>query len=110
MITIKKIRQQHHSRSLDKIVVFGEGNDRYDIPKSEIQTTGRNVLIGLNLYEIANKYKANSMITVIKNGINPILNRYNYPELSVKMGIDEGDNLIVQYGHDKSSLIDIVRV
>jgi hypothetical protein len=28
----------------DKIVVFGEGNDRYDIPKSEIQTTGRNVL------------------------------------------------------------------
>jgi hypothetical protein len=24
----------------DKIVVFGEGNDRYDIPKSEIQTTG----------------------------------------------------------------------
>ncbi|MFL6383499.1 MAG: hypothetical protein ACJ712_00840 [Nitrososphaeraceae archaeon] len=43
----------------DKIVVFGEGNDRYDIPKSEIQTTGRNVLIGLNLYEIANKYKIN---------------------------------------------------
>jgi sporulation protein YlmC with PRC-barrel domain len=41
----------------DKIVVFGEGNDRYDIPKSEIQTTGRNVLIGLNLYEIAKKYK-----------------------------------------------------
>jgi hypothetical protein len=43
----------------DKIVVFGEGNDRYDIPKSEIQTTGRNVLIDLNLYEIANKYKVN---------------------------------------------------
>jgi adenylate cyclase len=45
--------------TFDKIVVFGEGNDRYDIPKSEIQTTGRNVLIGLNLYEIANKYKVN---------------------------------------------------
>ena len=66
MVTIRKIRQQHHSKSLDKIVVFGEGNDRCDIPKPEIQTTGRNVLIGLNLYEIANKYKANSMITVIK--------------------------------------------
>jgi hypothetical protein len=26
--------------TFDKIVVFGEGNDRYDIPKSEIQTTG----------------------------------------------------------------------
>jgi len=33
----------------DKIVVFGEKNDRYDFPKSEIQTTGRNVLIGLKL-------------------------------------------------------------
>src|ERR687887_632692 len=43
----------------DKIVVFGEANGRYDIPKSEIQTTGRNVLIGLNFYEIANKYKIN---------------------------------------------------
>ena len=45
--------------TFDKIVVFGEGNDRFDIPKSEIQTTERNVLIGLNLYEIANKYKVN---------------------------------------------------
>jgi adenylate cyclase len=51
---------------------------------------------------------ANSMITVIKNGINPTLNQYNYPELCVKIGIDEGENVIVQYGHDKSSLIDIL--
>ena len=41
----------------DKVVIFGQKNDRYDIPKSEIQTTGRNVLIGLNLDEIAKKYK-----------------------------------------------------
>jgi adenylate cyclase len=51
---------------------------------------------------------ANSMITVIKNGINPILKQYDYPELGVKIGIDEGENVIVQYGHDKSSLIDIL--
>ncbi|MFL6342572.1 MAG: adenylate/guanylate cyclase domain-containing protein [Nitrososphaeraceae archaeon] len=51
---------------------------------------------------------ANSMITVIKNGINPILNQYDYPELYVKIGIDEVENVIVQYGHDKSSLIDIL--
>jgi class 3 adenylate cyclase len=52
---------------------------------------------------------AKSMITVIKNGINPILNNeYDYPELSVKIGIDEGENVIVQYGHDKSSSIDIL--
>lgn len=41
----------------DKIIVFGEENNRYDIPKSEIQMTGRNVLIGLNVEEIAKKYK-----------------------------------------------------
>ena len=41
----------------DKIVVFGERNDRYDIPKSKIQMTSRNVLIGLRLDEIAKKYK-----------------------------------------------------
>jgi adenylate cyclase len=51
---------------------------------------------------------AKSMITVIKNGINPILKQYDYPELGVKIGIDEGENVIVQYGHDKSSLIDIL--
>jgi hypothetical protein len=28
-----------------------------DIPVSEIQTTGRNVLIGLNMSDIINKYK-----------------------------------------------------
>ena len=43
----------------DKIVVFGEGNDRYDILKSEIKTTGRNVLIGLNRSEIEKRYKVN---------------------------------------------------
>jgi adenylate cyclase len=51
---------------------------------------------------------AKSMITVIKNGINPILNKYDYPELGVRIGIDEGENVIVQYGHDKSSFIDIL--
>src|ERR687883_1899394 len=51
---------------------------------------------------------ANSMITVIKKGINSILKQYDYPELCVKVGIDEGENVIVQYGHDKSSLIDIL--
>ena len=51
---------------------------------------------------------AKSMITVIKNGINPILNQYDYPELRVKIGLDEGESVIVPYGHDKSSLIDIL--
>jgi hypothetical protein len=41
----------------DKIIIFGERNSRYDIPKSEIQFTGRNVLIGLNLQTIVKRYK-----------------------------------------------------
>ncbi|TLY05410.1 MAG: adenylate/guanylate cyclase domain-containing protein [Thaumarchaeota archaeon] len=51
---------------------------------------------------------ARSMLTVVKNGINPILNQYDYPELNVKIGMDEGENVIVQYGHGKSSQIDIL--
>ena len=43
----------------DKIVVFGERDVRYDVPKSDIQMTGRNVLIGLNLSENQKKYKVN---------------------------------------------------
>jgi hypothetical protein len=31
----------------DKIIVYNGIMDRYDIPKSEIQNAGRNVLIGL---------------------------------------------------------------
>ena len=41
----------------DKIVIFGERDVRYDIPKTEIQMTGRNVLIGLNISDIDKKYK-----------------------------------------------------
>jgi class 3 adenylate cyclase len=37
-----------------------------------------------------------SMLTIIKNGLNPILNQYDYPDLSAKVGIDEGENIIVQ--------------
>ncbi|MGI0019888.1 MAG: hypothetical protein ACREAY_05415 [Nitrososphaera sp.] len=41
----------------DKIVVFGGGDDRYDIPKSEIKFTSGNVLIDLPFHEIVRKYK-----------------------------------------------------
>jgi hypothetical protein len=41
----------------DKLIIFGEGKNRYDIPKSEIQFTGRNVLIGLNLQTIVKRFK-----------------------------------------------------
>ena len=36
----------------DKIIVFGKGNERYDIPIEEIQQVGGNVLIGLNFSDL----------------------------------------------------------
>jgi adenylate cyclase len=52
---------------------------------------------------------AKSMINVIKDEINAILNKgYGYPELSVKIGLDAGENAIVQYGYDQDSPIDIL--
>jgi hypothetical protein len=41
----------------DKIVVFGEGDGRFDIPKDKIRFASRNVLIDLPFYEIVRKYK-----------------------------------------------------
>jgi hypothetical protein len=41
----------------DKIVVFGGGDNRYDIPKSQIRFTSGNVLIDLTLYDVAKRYK-----------------------------------------------------
>ena len=41
----------------DKIVVFGEGDDRYDIPKEKIRFAAANVLIDLPFHEIVKNYK-----------------------------------------------------
>lgn len=41
-----------------------------------------------------------SMLYIIKNGINPILTQYEYPELHVKVGMDYGTNIVVRYGQD----------
>ena len=43
---------------------------------------------------------AYAMIRIIQEGINPILNQYDYPEIRVRVGIDVGENAVVQYGWD----------
>ncbi|MGN6624878.1 MAG: adenylate/guanylate cyclase domain-containing protein [Candidatus Nitrosocosmicus sp.] len=40
---------------------------------------------------------AKTMVKVIKQGFNPILNQYDYPEMGVRIGIDYGENVIVKY-------------
>jgi adenylate cyclase len=41
---------------------------------------------------------AYSMIKIMDEGLNPILNEYDYPEMGVRIGIDVGENIVVQYG------------
>lgn len=54
-----------------------------------------------------------SMISIIEEGINDILNEYGYPELKIRIGIDVGKNAIVKYNvitnskvvHDNNSIV-----
>jgi class 3 adenylate cyclase len=41
---------------------------------------------------------ARSMIKIMREGLNPILSEYDYPEMGVRVGIDLGENVVVQYG------------
>jgi adenylate cyclase len=40
---------------------------------------------------------AKTMVKMLKQGFNPILNQYDYPEMGVRIGIDYGENTIVKY-------------
>jgi len=52
---------------------------------------------------------AESMLTIIQKGINPILNQYDYPDLMVKIGVDYGQNIVVRYGADvENSHVDLM--
>jgi adenylate cyclase len=43
---------------------------------------------------------AKSMIKIIQQGINPILNQYDYPEINVRIGIDVGESTVKLTGWD----------
>ncbi len=45
------------TESDDRLVVFGERNARYDIPKTEIKTVSKNVLIDMNFEDIVYHYQ-----------------------------------------------------
>lgn len=48
---------------------------------------------------------ARSMIRGVKEGFNPILSQNDYPELSVRVGIDVGEVAVVQYGWNVQSTV-----
>src|ERR687892_974553 len=49
-----------------------------------------------------------SIINVIKETNKTFNKKFGYPELFTKIGIDAGENAIVQYGYDQGSPIDIL--
>lgn len=51
---------------------------------------------------------AKSMTSVLINDINPVFHRHGYPDLKIKIGMAEGQNVVIQYGRDKSSQIDLI--
>ena len=52
---------------------------------------------------------AQRMIQNMNQGVKPILNNYDYPDLLLHIGLDYGDNMIVRYGSDKEkSHVDIL--
>lgn len=65
---------------------------------------------GFNRYLICDKvYRcARSMLATIRNDINPVFRKHGYPDLEIKIGIAEGENVVIQYGRDESSQIDLI--
>ena len=50
----------------DTIIIFGHGNDRYDVPKSKIMAVGRNVILGLD-WSILHAFKVDTNKMLITN-------------------------------------------
>jgi adenylate cyclase len=48
------------------------------------------------------------MMKVLKNGIYPVLNSDDFAQLRIKIGMAEGENVVVQYRYDRSSQIDLI--
>ncbi|VFJ12392.1 conserved protein of unknown function [Candidatus Nitrosocosmicus franklandus] len=69
----------------DKIVVFGEKNERYDIPIKEIQQVGANVLIGLNFNDLR-KYAVRRDAPLPASREDP----WNEPDKMVDLATYEG--------------------
>ena len=50
-----------------------------------------------------------NMVRVVEQGINPVLEEFGFPKLQIKIGIDSGENAIVEYAFNiKNSHVDII--
>ena len=63
----------------DKIVIFGEGNNRFDIPKSEIYQVCVNVILKIDFPEIF-KYRVDKNSPLPTGENIEEINKESYPE------------------------------
>ncbi|MGN6615012.1 MAG: adenylate/guanylate cyclase domain-containing protein [Candidatus Nitrosocosmicus sp.] len=86
----------------DAVLAFFVAEDKYNIENNreekDILNKEKDNLDALCYTNAINC--ASTMIKVIQEGINPILNQYDYPELKVRVGMDVGEIAVVQYGMD----------
>ena len=83
--------------------VIGGGGETTDDGKNDAKLDGqrKDGDNGFYLLQLGDAIGcAYTMIKVIQEGIDPILNQYDYPELKVRIGMDFGEVAVVQYGMD----------
>jgi hypothetical protein len=65
---------------------------------------GSNTTLSPYSLQITNAISCAYTMKVIQQGLNPVLNQYDYPELKIRIGIDFGKIGVVQYGIDIDEL------
>src|ERR671926_372232 len=73
----------------DKIVIFGDYNYRFDVPKSEIKEVGRNVILNMDISELASNYKVDKNAPLPTGEPVEKINDDAYPEAYSYKGIKE---------------------
>lgn len=74
---------------------------QYDNSYNHVGLTDQNDNLNRSYIPCVNAISCSrSIIKILDQAINPILNQYGYPEMSVRIGIDIGENVIIQDGWD----------
>ena len=80
---------------------FGNNMVQYDNSNDHANLTGQKDYPNRNYIPCVNAINCGrSIIKILDQAINPILNQYGYPEMSVRIGIDIGENVVIQDGWD----------
>ena len=72
---------------------------QYDKSYDDVNHTDQNNNLNRSHISCVNAINCGrSIIKILDQAINPILNQYGYPEMSVRIGIDIGENVVIQDG------------